>query len=194
MAMETIAVIETSGRGFTWIWKNVIVPRLNKSKRDRKEMLDKINAIHNEVKFNGGTSIKDAIWDLKLGIQRIDTRLSGIEENQHVAMNLQGIAFWVSNDKGECEYASTNLCKLLGRNESELMGSNWVAWIVPADRDRVFKAWEFSVEHKSAFDEYYTFKKSDGKKQKVWGLAFHKKIAGVHAGTMGKLEGIGEPF
>jgi len=194
MALETIATLETTGKGIGWLWNNVIKPRMQKSKLQRQEMLDKINDIHNEVKFNGGGSIKDAVYRLEKSVSVIDTKLNGIQENQHVALNLQGIAFWISNEHGGCEYASTNLCKLLGRNESEILGNGWVGWIIPEDRKRIFEAWEFSVENKSAFDEYYTYKKSDGKFQKVWGLAFHKKIGGLHAGTMGKLEAIGEPF
>lgn len=193
MSVES-AVLENTGKGIGWLWKNVIKPRIQRSRLERQEMLNKINAIHNEVKFNGGGSIKDAVFRLENSISVIDTKLNGIQENQHVAMNLQGIAFWISNEKGGCEYASTNLCKLLGRNESELIGNAWLAWVIPEDRERIHDAWIFSVENKSAFDEVYTFKKSDGKKQKVWGLAFHKKIAGIHAGTMGKLEAVGEPF
>lgn len=193
MSVET-AVLENTGKGIVWFWKNVVKPRIARSRLERHEMLNKINAIHSEVKFNGGGSIKDAIWELKNSVKLIDTKLNGIQENQHVAMNLQGIAFWISSAEGSCEYTSTNLCKLLGRNESELLGNAWLAWVVPEDRERIHEAWLFSVENKSAFDEIYTFKKSDGKKQKVWGLAFHKKIGGVHAGTMGKLEAIGDPF
>ena len=193
MGIET-TTIEVTGKGIGWVWTNVIKPYINKSKIQREEMLHKINLIHNEVKFNGGGSIKDAVLRIESRVAVIDTKLNGIQENQHVAMNLQGIAFWISNDKGDCEYASTSLCKMLGRNESEILESAWVAWIIPEDRERVFNAWHFSVEHKSAFDEQYTFRKSDGKMQKVWGLAFHKKICGIHSGTMGKLEAIGEPF
>lgn len=193
MSVET-AVLENTGKGIVWFWKNVVKPRIARSRLERQEMLNKINAIHAEVKFNGGGSIKDAIWRLEHSVTLIDTKLNGIQENQHVAMNLQGIAFWISGADGACEYTSTNLCKLLGRNESELLGNAWLAWVVPEDRERIHDAWLFSVENKSAFDEVYTFKKSDRKKQKVWGLAFHKKIAGIHDGTMGKLEAIGEPF
>lgn len=193
MSIES-AVLDNTGKGIGWLWKNVIKPRIQRGRLERQEMLNKINAIHNEVKFNGGGSIKDAIWRLENSVALVDTKLNGIQENQHVAMNLQGIAFWISSSDGACEYASTNLCKLLGRNESELMGNAWLAWVIPEDRERIHEAWLFSVENNHAFDELYTFKKSDGKKQRVWGLAFHKKISGIHAGTMGKLEAMGEPF
>lgn len=193
MGIETSA-IELTGKGIIGFWKNVVKPFLNKRSTERKELLHMVQSVHKELQFNCGTSIKDAIWDVKKQLINIDTKLNGLKEDQHLAMNLQGIAFWVSDENGECVYASTSLCKLLGRNETELLGNAWVGWLIPEDRERIYESWQFSVENKSAFDEYYTFKKSDGKKQKVWGLAFHKKIAGVHAGTMGKLEGVGEPF
>lgn len=183
-----LETVEVSGKGIAWFWKNIVMAKITKSKRERQEILEKISAIHNEVKFNGGQSLKDAVWGLKKSVENIDTKLNGIQENQHVAMNLQGIAFWISNADGQCEYVSTNLCKLVGRNESEMMGNGWLAWVIPQDRERIHDAWNFSVENKTAFDEIYTFKKSDGSLQKVWGLAFHKKINGVHSGTMGKLE------
>lgn len=188
--MAVLEAAELTGKGFVWFWNNVIVAKLTRSKRERQELLDKINAIHSEVTFNGGGSIKDAIWELKKNVSVIDTKLNGIQENQHVAMNLQGIAFWISSANGECEYVSTNLCKLVGRSESEMLGNGWLAWVIPQDRERIHEAWAFSVENKSAFDEFYTFKKADGTLQKVWGLAFHKKINGVHHGTMGKIEAI----
>ena len=194
MALETVATLEVTGKGVGWLWDKVIKPFFTARKQREKEIFAMINNIHSELRFNGGGTIKDVIGDLKKGMDDIDTKLNGIEENQHVAMNLQGIAFWISNYAGECVYASTNLCKLVGRNEAEMMGNNWVAWIIPDDKERIFESWDFSVENKSAFDEYYTFKRADGKKQKVWGLAFHKKINGIHAGTMGKLEAVGEPF
>ena len=103
MAIESAVVLETTGKGIGWLWKNVIKPRIQRGKLERQEILDKINAIHAEVKFNGGGSIKDAVWDLKKSIAVIDTKLNGIQENQHVAMNLQGIAFWISNQDGGCE-------------------------------------------------------------------------------------------
>ena len=193
MGVET-ATLEVTGKGIGWFFTNVIKPYLTRRKRREQDILKKITEIHAELKFNGGSSIKDAIFDIKNQITHIDTRLNGIQENQHVSMNLQGIAFWISNPKGECEYASTNLCKLLGRNESELMGNAWLAWVVPDARERIHESWLFSVENKSAFDEFYTFKRSDGKFQKVWGLAIHRKSVPIHACTMGKLEAIGEPF
>lgn len=189
MEYELIGAVATVGGTAYAGWAKLINPYLRKERKKKNEMLEKINSIHGELKFNGGSSLKDAIFDLKDTTQKINFRLGAIEENIRVSMNLQGVAFWSSNQDGECVYASPALCKIMGRTESEILGNNWVAWIVAEDKERVFNAWKFSVENKTPFDEIYTYHRSDGTEIKVWGLAFHKiGIDGSHLGTLGKLE------
>lgn len=153
-----------------------------------------IESMHAEFKFNGGSSIKDAILRLEKGQSEIIFKLADIEESQKLALNITGTAFWYSDEKGECRYASPGLEKLMNRGSDQILGNMWVSWIVPEDKERVFEAWQFSVENKTVFDEQYTYKRADGLHQKVWGLAFHKTVHGEHSGTLGKLEAIGEPF
>lgn len=109
-------------------------------------------------------------------------------------MNLQGLAFWESNDIGECTYVSPGLCKVMGRSESEIMGTAWLGWLHPVDKTRITEAWEYSIKNKSAFDEIYTFKRADNKWQKVWGVAF-PRISRSHTfeGILGKLVALDEP-
>lgn len=169
------------------IYVKIVKPAITKQKQLEREKLKMIRDIHNELRFNGGGSVKDAIFDLKETTKRINYRLGEIEENQKIAMNLQGLAFWNSNAEGECIYASPALCKIMGRSESEIKGNNWAAWLVFDDKKRIYDAWQFSVKTGSPFDEIYTFQKPDGEEVKVWGLAFHKRIDGEHLGTLGKL-------
>lgn len=171
------------GGGFAFLVKQYIIPVVKKRNEERKSLAEKINKIHYEMTSNGGGSIKDAI-------NRIEWRLGDIESTQKVAMNVQGVAFWISDEEGLCTYASPHLCKIMGRSEDEIKGNGWASWLIAEDRERVFDAWRFSVENRSAFDEYYTYRKSDGTLQKVHGLAFHKNVAGKHAGTFGRLEKI----
>jgi len=191
--MEPVSAIEITsktGSGLWSLWTKVIKPAITRNKKQKEEVYLMIKQIKSELTFNGGGSIKDAVWDVRNGMAELNKRLDSIQQDQHVALNLQGLAFWISNEKGECVFASTNLCKLVGRTESEILGNNWIAWVIPEDKERVFEAWQFSIENKSPFDERYTFKKADGTLQEVWGLAFHKKISGIHHGTMGKLEAV----
>ena len=103
-------------------------------------------------------------------------------------MNLQGIAYWISNEKGECIYASPGLCKVMGRSESEIKGNNWSGWLVPEDKHRIIEAWTFAIDNKTAFDEVYSFKRSDGSIVKVWAQSFPQvKKNNQLGGILGKL-------
>jgi len=172
----------------------LINPILKKEK-DRKDIdRKKLADIHSELRFNGGGSIKDAIFDLKKTTQNINFRLDGIEENQKLSMNLQGIAYWVSDNDGKCIYVSPALCKLLGRSESDIVGNNWMAILHPDDKKRIVEAWEFSIENKTPFDEIYSLKTSRNEWVKVWGVAFHKTAAtNIFGGTLGKLTAVEHP-
>jgi len=169
------------------IYKKKIQPYIKAKKDKRDEVHSMIGNIHKELTFNGGSSIKDAVV-------RIETRLGNIEENHKLSLNIQKIPFWYSNEDGECVYASPELVRVVGHSESDILGNGWAGWIIPEHRERIYDAWEFSVVNSSVFDEYYTFKRADGKRQNVYGLAFHKIVDGIHSGTMGKLEAIGNPY
>lgn len=185
----------STGAGLLWgAWKKVIRPYLEKRKKEKRKLFDMVEAMHAELKFNGGSSIKDAVLRLEKGQSEILYKLADIEESQKLALNINGTAFWYSDVNGECRYVSPGLEKLIHRGGNEMLGNMWVSWIVPEDKERIFEAWQFSVENKTVFDENYTYKRADGLHQKVWGLAFHKTVHGKHSGTLGKLEAIGEPY
>ena len=174
------------------VWTSVIKPYNEKRKEEKAKLHQMISNIYGELRFNGGSSIKDAIWELKTSTEKILTRLGDIDEQHRISMNLQGTAFWISDENGGCTYASPALCRLTGHSEADILGNNWVSWVL--DKEKVFEAWNFSVENRTVFDEVYTFKRADGKYQKVLGLCFHKTVNGEHSGSLGKLEPVGEVF
>ena len=191
---KTAGGVATTGTGLVWLWRKVIKPYLDKRNAEKNEWKNKIAEIHAELKYNGGSSLKDAVFRLENGQKYILTELSDIRESQKLALNINGVAFWYSDKDGGCIYASPGLEKLMGRGEADILGNKWVSWVIPEDKERIFEAWNFSVENRTVFDEQYTYKRADGKHQKVLGLAFHKTVDGVHSGTLGKLEPVGEPF
>lgn len=175
-------------------WTKIVRPYMRKEKAKKQEYYNKLNEIHQELKFNGGSSIKDVIFEVKNKVESIETRLDGIEENQKLAMNLQGISYWISDNEGNFIYASPALCKLMGRSESEILGNNWMAWIHGNDKDRTVEAWNFSVENKSAFDEIFTIRKPGNDWIKVWAVAFPKvSKSNAFGGVLGKLVAVEEP-
>lgn len=175
------------GAGAT-AWTKVVRPYMRRSKAKKQEYFDKLNEIHQELRFNGGSSIKDAIFELKNTTKNIELRLDAIDENQKLVMNLQGICYWVSDSSGAFVYVSPALCKLMGRSESEILGNNWMAWIHPADKENVVDSWNFSVENQSPFDEIFTIKKPGSEWIKVWSVAFPKAAKNsTFGGVLGKM-------
>jgi len=191
--VKEILGIITAGGGIIWGgWKYGAKPLIAKNKKAKAEWIGKITEIRDELKFNGGSSLKDAVYHVKNKVDKIEVRLDVIEGNSRLSMTLQDIAFWESDHTGKCTYASPGLCKIMGRSESEIINNNWTAWIHPEDKDKVIHAWAISVNEKSAFDEIYRYKKSDGFWVKVWGVAF--PMINVYGGKMGKLVQIEQPY
>lgn len=193
--LQTAAgILVSAGTIGTAAYVKAIKPMRLKMKNKKAELYNMVNSIHKELKFNGGGSIKDVIWQLKETNTKILARIVQLEESQKIALNLQGQAFWLSNEEGLTTYASPTLCKILGHGESDLIGNNWVSWIIPEDRERVFDSWNFSVENGTVFDEQYVIKRSDGKLQKVLSLCFHRVVNNEHSGSIGKVELIGTAY
>lgn len=188
--MTLITIISTiAGVGTAiGVWKKLLAPyfrRLKKEKEKREEHYNKLAYVYNEMQVDGNGSMKTAVVNLRDSFGRVEIRLDGIElrlgnidETQKISLNLQNVAYWISNDDGGWEYISPALCKIMGRSESELTGNNWLTWIDSADRKRVADAWKFSTENKAAFDEVFYV----GNK-KVWCVAFPK----TSNGKMGKM-------
>lgn len=197
MAINTFGEITTIAGaifgGGWWAWSKIINPMIKKSAAKKAEYWKKLDDIHAEMQMDGNGSIKTAIVNIDGRLMRIEDKVDGIEENQKLAMNLQGVCFWVSDNEGEFTYASPALCKMLGRSESEILGTNWVNSIMVEDRDKILKAWNFSIENQTGFDEIYTIKRPDGMYVKVWAVALPKAGKKVFGGTMGKLTAIEEP-
>lgn len=166
---------------FTFLYQKVVKPA--KDYFDKAaERNEKIDFIILQLNQNGGKSIKDQL-------NRIEEQALG--NNQAIAdvATMLSIGQWRSDDKGQCVYASTELCNIMQRSEGEILQSNWASWIHPEDRKRIFEAWDYSVNKKTIFDEKYRFVK-DGHKILVHGVARHILRNGVSIGLNGMLKKI----
>lgn len=175
-------------------WKKLVQPYVLDVRARRNERWKKLDEIHKEMQMDGNGSMKTAVSYLKHNTDKILWRLDGLEETQKLSMNIQNICYSLADENGEWSYASPGICKLLGRSEKDLQGNNWISWVVPADKERVFHSWNFSVANVTVFDEHFLHKRADGALQQVWGLGFPKLVQGKHEGIMVKLEAVGEPY
>jgi len=152
-----------------------------------KGVIETVNIIKKQVMPNGGGSITDSLKRIETKFDEVDAKFDSIEENNRIFYNMQGIPFWVSDAAGLTTYVSPNLCKMIERSESELLGNQWISCLIKSDEHRISSEWKRSISEQRPFDEVYKFKGQDNDIL-VHGLAFHKKSKnGEYKGTIGTL-------
>lgn len=145
-----------------------------KDREDFKKLVEQVNSISVDVKG-------------------IKAKLKGLAEIQRNMLNAQGVAFLEWDAKASCTYASPALQMLIGQPEQKIKGIGWVTLLADEDQDRILKAWNFSYQNLTVFDEIYSFKTATGKMVKVHSLAFHNKDEhGNYNGTFGQIKPYGD--
>lgn len=157
------------------------------------DMLPLIAVMSNEFKPNGGSSFKDGLIRIEKSVGELRFTIRDITENQKAFFDVMEVPYWISNDRGECVFASRALCETMGRTSDEICGNNWASWLHPTCND-LFDKWNKSVTNRMLFDEDYILRRNDGTWQKVNGYATHKMVDGKYVGSIGRLSKIGEPY
>lgn len=104
--------------------------------------------ILDELKPNGGSSIKDAI-------NRIDRKLVRNESIQKAIINAQDIPWFSTNQQGEIIEIGRPLCRVLRRSEHEILNYNWISWA--QDRAGLLGNWKYCVENQMDFSQQAVF-------------------------------------
>lgn len=172
---------------------DILIPAIEK-------MLPVIERMEKQLYPNGGSSPIDAINRIEVNMDGLTANLKDLKYDltdlkisQRSFFDSMEIAYWVSDEKGLCTFASNALCKLMGRTEDEIKGNNWATWLHPSTKN-VFDIWQDSIQNQMVFDEDYIYRRNDGMWQKVNGFATHKIIDGKYSGSIGRLTKIGEPY
>lgn len=162
------------------IWRFWLKKRL----MEGKDLYQKIQVIASEFRPNGGSSLRDAI-------NRIEEKVSLNEQKTGAIIKSFPVGTWVSDENGRCIDVNKNLCKIMGRTESEIKGDNWSNWIHPDEKEEVFEEWTRCVKNDLNFDMEYRYILPDKSIQKVHGTAYQlKNSAGKVVGFLGTLEAI----
>lgn len=159
---------------------------LKKRLEELKELYSKVKVIADEFKPNGGSTLRDAINRIERKVTLQDQKITAIVKTLPNGM-------WTAGADGKLIEINKNLCRISGRAESELVGDNWIQWVV--EREMVFDEWYSSVENDINFDCEYTFILPSKKKQRVHSFAQRlKNESGELIGFLGATEILGEPF
>lgn len=143
-AIGSIVVIITYFRKFVSFLKDFIsIP----------ETIKKIEA---ELKYNGGSTIKDSV-------NRIETRQMLQEQRLCFVLDSNlSIGVFETDSEGNCTRVSLGYSILAGKTQDECVGFGWVNNIYSEDRDKVFKEWSSSIQQTRPFSLKYRFNSSSG--------------------------------
>lgn len=117
--------------------------------RNMADIGTKVNEVAGEMKFNGGSTARDAIGRVEATCNLISQRLLAHCERDDAAMfecDASGRTIWVNRA----------LCELMGAaSSSELLGYNWKTRLVTADLERVSREWSMAIADDRDFDCSY---------------------------------------
>jgi PAS domain S-box-containing protein len=86
------------------------------------------------------------------------------EVRQRLLESHIGIAIYVCDSTGNCEFANDELGELFGLDRADFRGFGWLEAIVNEDRERTHGAWMFCVANKVPYEcEYVVKNKRTGK-------------------------------
>lgn len=117
----------------------------------------------------------DEVQEIRVDIKGINAKMRKLDDNARNRLNAQEVAFWESDNQGNATYVSPALQVMIGQPAQKIEGSGWVSLVVERDRERIKKAWKFSIETLTVFDEIYSFNSSGGYEVKVHSMAYHSK-------------------
>ncbi len=133
-----------------------------KKDEDQNTLLEKIgNSVENierELRFNGGSTIRDAVEKLKKRDEEKWTVLMGLYDfSKELSLRMDitdesdnRMSFKLGKEK-KCTYISENFLRFFGYTDRDILGSDWEFCISPKYRTGVRSGWKKAYEFKSVY-------------------------------------------
>lgn len=178
---EMITIIISSLTGIfgflTLAWKKFIKPiiKLCKNQDFFKESVEEIKK---ELTTNGGSSLKDAIIDMKDTVHRIDRRQKIIEQRTKAALHYSNEALFETDMAGRLIWSNANFCKYVKDNPSNVTGFDWLSMIKEDERDELLNEFLSCIKMNRKFSK--VTETQDGKNIRMLGYPY--KITDVEHG------------
>jgi transcriptional regulator with PAS, ATPase and Fis domain len=170
---EIIAVILSSIGGifgmFTLAWKKIAKP-LIKLCKSQDFFMESVEEIRKELKTNGGSSLKDAIIDMKATCHRIEKRQKVIEQRTKAALHYSEAALFETDTSGRLIWSNANFCKYVKDNPSNVTGFDWLSMIKEDERDELLNEFLSCVKMNRKFSK--TTETQDNKNIRMLGYPY----------------------
>jgi PAS domain S-box-containing protein len=133
-------------KGAPMLWKWII-----RNATYRKEMLNRmdmmltdIRAVKEQVEYNGGASMKDAVKRIEGLVKFHELRMDILDESND-RMNFR------MDDHGACTFINDAFLKFFGYSEKDVLGFSWESIIADEDIEEVREKWDRAIEKANRF-------------------------------------------
>lgn len=90
------------------------------------------------------------------------SRLMQTASQHREILNGAGAAIFKLSEQGECVYANSALCELIGVRDSDLLENGLINAVHPDDREEMSAAWKGFADREAPFEFSYRFQRKDG--------------------------------
>jgi PAS domain S-box-containing protein len=130
-----------------------------------KKNTDLLAQVAEELKPNGGGSLRDAV-------DRIDNRSARSDAFQRAAWSFwDESGLYEADTEGRCVWVNRAYRRISQRETEELLGQGWIVAIAPGDRDAVLREWEHCIADERDFTMDYKMVNAHGELIAVKGMA-----------------------
>jgi PAS domain-containing protein len=144
----------TFGKKFIKNWHNKI--------KAKEKMIEKIDRIYSELTPNHGSSLKDKVDKMEMGLEEntkitkeTTEMLKTVTTRQQWILDMQESPIFESDSEGLCIWANEKYVNLICRNKEDLFGNGWKNFIHEDDRKRVIEEWESAVKEERSSQSNY---------------------------------------
>ena len=181
---ELLAIIIGSCSGIlgfvTLVWKKFVKPII-KLCQNQDFFKESVEEIRKELQTNGGSSLKDAIIDMKDTVHRIDRRQKIIEQRTKAALHYSNEALFETDMAGRLVWSNAHFCKYVKDNPNDISGFDWLAMIKEDERDELLKEFLSCINMNRKFSK--TTQTQDGKEIRMLGYPY-KITEAEHGGFL----------
>ena len=170
---ELLAIIVSAVGGLGTLiaimWKKFLKP-IVKLCQNQDFFKESVEEIRKELQTNGGSSLKDAIIDMKDTVHRIDRRQKIIEQRTKAALHYSNEALFETDIAGRLVWSNAHFCKYVKDNPNDVSGFDWLAMIKEEDRDELLKEFLSCIKMNRKFSKLT--ETQDGKEIRMLGYPY----------------------
>tara|TARA_B100001094_G_scaffold314841_1_gene354128 strand:- start:5544 stop:6134 length:591 start_codon:yes stop_codon:yes gene_type:complete len=170
---ELLAIVISGVGGLTGLlaisYKKFIKP-IVKLCKNQDFFKESVEEIRKELQTNGGSSLKDAIIDMKDTVNRIDRRQKIIEQRTKAALHYSNEALFETDISGRLVWSNVHFCKYVKDNPNDISGFDWLATIKEDERDELLKEFISCINMNRKFSKLT--QTQDGKQIRMLGYPY----------------------